>query len=129
MQCEYYALEGLSDLVQTVKKVRAHLNPRLEIEGLLRTMYDPRNTLALNVAAELEQHFGDKLYRTVIPRNVRLAEAPSHGIPALQPRAQVEGRARVPRAGRRDASPDRSSRASLTRAETPQPAAEVVLRP
>ena len=59
------------------------MNPRLEIEGLLRTMYDPRNTLALNVAAELEQHFGDKLYRTVIPRNVRLAEAPSHGIPAL----------------------------------------------
>ncbi len=83
MQCEYYALEGLSDLVQTVKKVRAHLNPRLEIEGLLRTMYDPRNTLALNVAAELEKHFGDKLYRTVIPRNIRLAEAPSHGIPVL----------------------------------------------
>ena len=83
MQCEYYALEGLSDLVQTVKKVRAHLNPALEIEGLLRTMYDPRNTLALNVGAELEKHFGDKLYRTVIPRNIRLAEAPSHGIAAL----------------------------------------------
>jgi chromosome partitioning protein len=83
MQCEYYALEGLSDLVQTVKKVRAHLNPRLEIDGLLRTMYDPRNTLALNVAAELERHFGDRLYRTVIPRNIRLAEAPSHGMPAL----------------------------------------------
>jgi chromosome partitioning protein len=83
MQCEYYALEGLSDLVQTVKKVRVHLNPRLEIEGLLRTMYDPRNTLAQNVAAELERHFGDRLYRTVIPRNVRLAEAPSHGVPAL----------------------------------------------
>jgi len=83
MQCEYYALEGLSDLVQTLKKVRAHLNPRLEIEGLLRTMYDPRNTLAQNVAAELEKHFGDRLFRTVIPRNVRLAEAPSHGIPAL----------------------------------------------
>jgi len=83
MQCEYYALEGLSDLVQTIKKVRAHLNPALEIEGLLRTMYDPRNTLAQNVAAELERHFGDKLYRTVVPRNVRLAEAPSHGIPAL----------------------------------------------
>ena len=83
MQCEYYALEGLSDLVQTVKKVRAHLNPRLEIEGLLRTMYDPRNTLALNVGAELERHFGAKLYRTVIPRNIRLAEAPSHGVPAL----------------------------------------------
>ena len=83
MQCEYYALEGLSDLVQTVKKIRAHLNPRLEIEGLLRTMYDPRNTLALNVGAELEKHFGEKLYRTVIPRNIRLAEAPSHGVPAL----------------------------------------------
>jgi chromosome partitioning protein len=83
MQCEYYALEGLSDLVQTIKKVRAHLNPTLEIEGLLRTMYDPRNTLAQNVAAELERHFGDKLYRTIVPRNVRLAEAPSHGIPVL----------------------------------------------
>ncbi len=83
MQCEYYALEGLSDLVQTVKKVRAHLNPTLEIEGLLRTMYDPRNTLAQNVSAELEKHFGEKLYRTVIPRNIRLAEAPSHGIAAL----------------------------------------------
>ena len=83
MQCEYYALEGLSDLVQTVKKVRAHLNPTLEIEGLLRTMYDPRNTLAQNVSAELEKHFGEKLYRTVIPRNIRLAEAPSHGLPAL----------------------------------------------
>jgi chromosome partitioning protein len=83
MQCEYYALEGLSDLVQTIRRVRAHLNPQLEIEGLLRTMYDPRNTLALNVSAELQKHFGDKLYRTVIPRNVRLAEAPSYGIPAL----------------------------------------------
>ena len=83
MQCEYYALEGLSDLVQTIKKVRAHLNQRLEIEGLLRTMFDPRNTLALNVSAELEKHFGDQVYRTVIPRNIRLAEAPSHGIPVL----------------------------------------------
>jgi len=84
MQCEYYALEGLSDLVQTIRKVRAHLNPKLEIEGLLRTMYDPRNMLAQNVASELEKHFGDKLYRTVIPRNIRLAEAPSHGIPVLK---------------------------------------------
>lgn len=83
MQCEYYALEGLSDLVQTIRKVRAHLNPRLEIEGLLRTMFDPRNTLALNVSADLQKHFGDKLYRTVIPRNIRLAEAPSFGVPAL----------------------------------------------
>jgi chromosome partitioning protein len=91
MQCEYYALEGLSDLVQTVKKVRAHLNPGLEIEGLLRTMYDPRNTLALNVAAELERHFGERLYRTVVPRNVRLAEAPSHGVPALGLDAKSKG--------------------------------------
>ena len=83
MQCEYYALEGLSDLVQTIKKVRAHLNPQLQIEGLLRTMYDSRNTLAQQVSAQLQQHFGDKVYRTVIPRNVRLAEAPSHGVPAL----------------------------------------------
>jgi chromosome partitioning protein len=84
MQCEYYALEGLNDLVQTIKKVRAHLNPALEIEGLLRTMYDPRNTLAQQVSDQLVEHFGDKVYRTVIPRNVRLAEAPSHGVPALK---------------------------------------------
>ena len=84
MQCEYYALEGLSDLVQTIKKVRAHLNPKLQIEGLLRTMYDPRNTLAQQVSAQLEQHFGNKVYRTVIPRNIRLAEAPSYGMPALR---------------------------------------------
>ena len=91
MQCEYYALEGLSDLIQTLKKVRAHLNTKLEIEGILRTMYDPRNTLALNVTAELEKHFGDKLYRTIIPRNVRLAEAPSHGIPVLKLEPQSKG--------------------------------------
>ena len=91
MQCEYYALEGLSDLVQTIRKVRAHLNPRLEIEGLLRTMYDPRNTLALHVAAELEKHFGEKVYRTVIPRNVRLAEAPSHGLPVLKLELKSKG--------------------------------------
>jgi len=84
MQCEYYALEGLSDLVATVKKVRAHLNPDLQIEGLLRTMYDPRNTLAQQVSAQLVEHFGDKVYRTVIPRNVRLAEAPSHGLPVIK---------------------------------------------
>jgi chromosome partitioning protein len=91
MQCEYYALEGLSDLVQTLKKVRSHLNPRLEIEGLLRTMFDPRNTLAQNVSAELEKHFGDKLYRTVVPRNIRLAEAPSYGVPALVLEAKSKG--------------------------------------
>ena len=83
MQCEYYALEGLSDLVQTIKKVRTHLNPSLEIEGLLRTMFDPRNMLAQQVSEQLKQHFGDKVYRTVIPRNIRLAEAPSFGMPVL----------------------------------------------
>lgn len=83
MQCEYYALEGLSDLVKTIKRVRAHLNPKLEIEGLLRTMFDPRNALAQQVSAQLQQHFGDKVYRTVIPRNIRLAEAPSYGVPVL----------------------------------------------
>ena len=83
MQCEYYALEGLSDLVNTIRKVRSHLNSELQIEGLLRTMYDPRNSLAQQVSDQLLQHFGDKVYRTVIPRNVRLAEAPSFGLPAL----------------------------------------------
>jgi chromosome partitioning protein len=83
MQCEYYALEGLSDLVGTIKRVRANLNPGLEIAGLLRTMYDPRNTLSQQVSRELEAHFGDKVYRTVVPRNVRLAEAPSYGVPAV----------------------------------------------
>jgi chromosome partitioning protein len=81
MQCEYYALEGLSDLVQTLKRVRERLNPTLEIDGLLRTMYDPRNTLSQQVSRDLVSHFGDKVYRTIVPRNVRLAEAPSYGIP------------------------------------------------
>ncbi len=83
MQCEYYALEGLSDLVNTIKKVRAHLNPTLEIEGLLRTLFDNRNMLAQQVSAQLISHFGDKVYKTIIPRNVRLAEAPSYGVPVL----------------------------------------------
>lgn len=83
MQCEYYALEGLSDLVNTIKKVRTHLNPTLEIEGLLRTMFDTRNMLANQVSAQLVSHFGDKVYKTVIPRNIRLAEAPSYGLPVL----------------------------------------------
>jgi len=83
MQCEYYALEGLSDLVETLKRVREHLNPALEIDGLLRTMYDPRNTLAQQVSRDLMSHFGDKVYRTIVPRNVRLAEAPSYGMPVL----------------------------------------------
>ena len=83
MQCEYYALEGLSDLVNTIKRVRQHLNPKLEIEGLLRTMFDPRSSLAQQVSAQLQSHFGTKVYTTVIPRNVRLAEAPSFGAPAV----------------------------------------------
>ena len=91
MQCEYFALEGLSDLVQTIKKVRVNLNPHLEIEGLLRTMYDPRNTLSQQVSDQLQQHFGDKVYRTVIPRNVRLAEAPSHGVPVINLDRQSKG--------------------------------------
>ena len=83
MQCEYYALEGLTALIETIDQIRASLNPELEVEGLLRTMFDPRNNLANEVSAQLSLHFGDKVYRTLIPRNVRLAEAPSHGIPAL----------------------------------------------
>ncbi|MBL8382193.1 MAG: ParA family protein [Burkholderiales bacterium] len=83
MQCEYYALEGLSDLVNTIKKVHANLNADLAIIGLLRVMYDPRSTLTAQVSAQLEQHFGDKVFRTIIPRNVRLAEAPSFGQPGV----------------------------------------------
>ena len=79
MQCEYYALEGLSDLVNTIKKVKKKLNPDIEIEGLLRTLFDKRNTLAKEVSDQLSVHFGSKVYETVIPRNVRLAEAPSYG--------------------------------------------------
>ncbi len=79
MQCEYFALEGLSALTDTIKAVRSKLNPRLEIDGVLRTMYDVRNNLANEVAAQLVNHFGDRVFRTVVPRNVRLAEAPSHG--------------------------------------------------
>jgi chromosome partitioning protein len=83
MQCEYYALEGLSALIQTIEKIKSNLNPGLEIEGILRTMYDPRNSLTTDVSTQLITHFGDKVYSTVIPRNVRLAEAPSYGLPAL----------------------------------------------
>lgn len=79
MQCEYYALEGLSDLVNTIKKVKKHLNPDIKIEGLLRTLFDKRNTLAKQVSDQLFAHFGSKVYTTIIPRNVRLAEAPSYG--------------------------------------------------
>ncbi len=91
MQCEYFALEGLTALVNTIRKVRETLNPHLKIEGLLRTMYDPRNALSNEVATQLHQHFGEKLYRTVIPRNVRLAEAPSYGKPVIAYDMQSKG--------------------------------------
>jgi len=91
MQCEYYALEGLTALLNTIRKIRETLNPSLEIEGLLRTMYDPRNNLDNEVSAQLKAHFGDKLYRTVIPRNIRLAEAPSHGKPVISYDMQSKG--------------------------------------
>jgi chromosome partitioning protein len=83
MQCEYYSLEGLSALLTTVEQIREAANPQLSIEGVLRTMFDPRNNLANEVSAQLVTHFGDKLFRTIIPRNIRLAEAPSFGKPAL----------------------------------------------
>lgn len=83
MQCEYFALEGLSALLNTVRRVAETVNSRLEIEGILRTMYDPRNALTNEVSAQLHEHFGGLVYRTVIPRNIRLAEAPSHGLPGI----------------------------------------------
>jgi chromosome partitioning protein len=83
MQCEYFALEGLTDLVNTIKQVHANLNKELAIIGLLRVMFDPRITLQLQVSEQLKQHFGDKVFNTVIPRNVRLAEAPSYGLPGV----------------------------------------------
>ena len=82
-QCEYYALEGLSALTRTIERIRMSANPDLKIEGLLRTMFDPRNNLANDVSAQLTSHFGESVYRTIIPRNVTLAEAPSHGLPVL----------------------------------------------
>lgn len=84
MQCEYYALEGLSALLDTIEQIRISVNPQIRLEGLLRTMYDPRNNLSNDVSSELVEHFGDQVYRTVIPRNIRLAEAPSFGQPILQ---------------------------------------------
>jgi chromosome partitioning protein len=83
MQCEYFALEGLSDLVNTIKQVHANLNPNLTIIGLLRVMFDPRTTLQQQVSDQLTDHFGDKVFNTIIPRNVRLAEAPSYGMPGV----------------------------------------------
>ncbi len=84
MQCEYFALEGLTALISTIRRIRDTLNPRLQIAGLLRTMYDGRNNLAHEVSEQLREHFGDKVYRTIIPRNVRLAEAPSYGRPVIE---------------------------------------------
>ena len=83
MQCEYFALEGLTDLVNTIKQVHANMNPDLQIIGLLRVMFDPRTTLQQQVSDQLKEHFGDKVFDTVIPRNVRLAEAPSYGLPGV----------------------------------------------
>jgi len=83
MQCEYYALEGLTGLIATIEQIRDSVNARLTIEGILRTMFDPRNNLSNDVAAQLIEHFGDRVFRTIIPRNVRLAEAPSYGVPVM----------------------------------------------
>jgi chromosome partitioning protein len=83
MQCEYFALEGLSDLVNTIKKVHGNLNPDLKIIGLLRVMFDPRSTLSNQVSVQLEEHFAEKVFKTMVPRNVRLAEAPSYGMPGV----------------------------------------------
>ncbi len=91
IQCEYYALEGLTALLNTIEQVKTTINPALHIEGLLRTMYDGRNRLALDVSAQLIQHFPGRVYRTVIPRNVRLAEAPSHGLSIMQYDAKSQG--------------------------------------
>ncbi|MFC4257698.1 ParA family protein [Marinobacter lacisalsi] len=84
MQCEYYALEGLAALMNTIEQIQETVNPDLQVEGILRTMYDPRNSLTLDVSGQLSEYFGDKVYKAVIPRNVRLAEAPSYGLPALK---------------------------------------------
>ncbi|HEY9033739.1 MAG TPA: ParA family protein [Pseudomonadales bacterium] len=84
MQCEYFALEGLTDLMQTIERVSQVANPQLQIDGILRTMFDPRNSLTREVSEQLTAHFGDRVYRTCIPRNVRLAEAPSYGLPVIQ---------------------------------------------
>ena len=91
MLCEYYALEGISDLIATVRKIRQAINPRLDITGIVRTLYDSRSRLVVEVSEQLFQHFGNLMFQTVIPRNVRLAEAPSHGMPALAYDANAKG--------------------------------------
>jgi len=91
LNCEYFALEGIADLLATVDRVREALNPRLDVEGVLLTMYDDRTNLGQQVSANIREHFGDKVYRTVIPRNVRLGEAPSHGVPVILYDARSRG--------------------------------------
>ena len=91
VQCEYYALEGLTGLLNTVEQIRSSVNPTIEIEGLLRTMYDGRNNLATAVSDQLIENFGDQVYRTLVPRNIRVAEAPSYGLPVLHYSAQSKG--------------------------------------
>lgn len=91
MVCEYYALEGISDLVATVRKIRQAINPELDIIGIVRTLYDSRSRLSQEVSEQLQAHFGEQLFETTIPRNVRLAEAPSHGMPALAYDAKAKG--------------------------------------
>ena len=117
MQCEYYALEGLSALSNTIAAIQQALNPGLKIEGLIRTMFDPRNNLTQQVSEQLKQHFGDAVYRTVIPRNVRLAEAPSHGLPVIAyDKASSGALAYLALAGeilRRSAEPGQTSAESL----------------
>lgn len=93
VQCEYYALEGLSGLMMTIEEVRSSINEKLHVEGVLRTMHDPRNRLTQDVSEQLTEHFGERLYHTVIPRNVRLAEAPSHGLAAFQYDKRSQGAA------------------------------------
>ena len=105
MQCEYYALEGLSALLTTVEQIRVAANPQLSIEGVLRTMFDPRNNLSNEVSRQLIAHFGDTVFRTIIPRNIRLAEAPSFGTPRAVSRQGVPRRARLPRPRRGDDPP------------------------
>ena len=91
VQCEYFALEGIAALLETIEQVQHSINPKLQIEGVLRTMYDARMSLTQDVSDELQQHFGEQLYRTVIPRNVRVAEAPSHGLPVMHYDASSRG--------------------------------------
>ena len=125
MQCEYFALEGLSALIRTLDKLRNTLNPRLQVAGVLRTMFDPRNNLANDVSAQLVEHFGERVYRTVIPRNVRVAEAPSHGLPVLlYDKASRGARAYLALAGEILRRTDQEQQAAREAAGEPQRPAE-----